>query len=162
MAREILSRLRASEKLRAHVAALARHHLRLGFLVHERPLSRRAIYRYLRECEPVEVDVTVLSVADRLATRGRHAEEAIANHLEVADTLVGEALAYRASGRPAPLVRGDDLARALGLRPGPDLGVVLGELEEARFAGEISTREDAVEHAREFLAGRGLDTTPTV
>jgi poly(A) polymerase len=162
MARDILSRLRASEKLRAHVAALARHHLHLGFLVHERPLSRRAIYRYLRESEPVEVDVTVLSVADRLATRGRRAEEAIANHLDVADPLLGEALAYRASGRPAPLVRGDELARALGVRPGPELGAALAELEEARFAGEISTREEAVDHAREFLAGRGLDTTPTV
>jgi poly(A) polymerase len=162
MARQILTRLRASEKLRAQVAALTRHHLRLGFLVHERPLSRRAIYRYLRECEPVEVDVTVLSVADRLATRGRHAEEAIATHLEVAGPLLGEALAFSTGGRPGPLVRGDELARALGVRPGPDLGVVLAELEEARFAGEISTREEAVEHARAFVAGRGLDTTPTV
>ena len=37
LSREILTRLRAGEKLKAHVAALARHHLRLGFLVHERP-----------------------------------------------------------------------------------------------------------------------------
>ena len=29
-----------SERLRAHVAALTRHHLRLGFLVHSRPLDR--------------------------------------------------------------------------------------------------------------------------
>ena len=48
LAREILARLRASERVRAHVAALARNHLRLGFLVHEAPLSRRALYRYLR------------------------------------------------------------------------------------------------------------------
>ena len=31
----------------------------------------RVEYRYLKACEPVEVDVTLLSVADRLATRGR-------------------------------------------------------------------------------------------
>jgi len=66
----VLARLRASERLSEHVAALARYHLRLGFLVHEMPLSRRAIYRYLRESTPVQVDVTVLSIADRLATRG--------------------------------------------------------------------------------------------
>ena len=35
LARAMLGRLRASERLRAHVAALVRHHLRLGFLVHE-------------------------------------------------------------------------------------------------------------------------------
>ena len=71
MAAAVLTRLRASERLREHVAALTRHHLRLGFLVHEMPLGRRTIYRYLRACEPVQVDVTLLSVADRLATRGR-------------------------------------------------------------------------------------------
>ncbi len=52
MSRAILARLRASERLRAHVAALARHHLRLGFLVHERPLSRRAVHRYLVDLRP--------------------------------------------------------------------------------------------------------------
>ena len=46
LAREVLGRLRASERLRAHVAALVRHHLRLGFLVHEpQPLARRTRVR---------------------------------------------------------------------------------------------------------------------
>jgi len=152
LARAALARLRASERLRAHVGALVRNHLRLGFLVHERPLSRRAIYRYLRACEPVEVDVTVLTVADRLATRGRKAEEAIAKHLELARELVGEGLEWRAGGRGAPLVRGDELAAELALEPGPRLGALLAELEEARFAGEIATRSDAVARARALLA----------
>jgi hypothetical protein len=46
--------------------------------------------------------------------------------------------------------------------PGPELGRALDELEAARFAGEIATREEAIAHARAFLAGSGLDTTPTV
>ena len=150
---EVLGRLRASDKLAEYVAALTRSHLRLGFLVHEVPLSRRAVYRYLRTCEPVEVDVTVLSVADRLATRGRGADRAIARHLSLAREMVGEALAWRAR-RPRPPVRGDELAEAVGLTPGPELGRVLGELEEASFAGEISTREQAIERARELLDGR--------
>ena len=54
--------------------AVTRHHLVLGFLVHERPLDRRAVYRYLTRTEPVEVEVTLLSCADRLATRGKNAE----------------------------------------------------------------------------------------
>ncbi len=79
LARAVLARLRASERLRAHVAALVRHHLRLGFLVHEpQPLARRTVFAYLRACAPVEVDVTLLSVADRLATRGDRAQEAVA------------------------------------------------------------------------------------
>jgi poly(A) polymerase len=153
LASAVLTRLRASERLREHVAALTRHHLRLGFLVHEVPLERRAIYSYLRTCEPVEVDVTLLSVADRLATRGKVAERAIARHLELARQLLGEALAWRAH-RPRPPLRGDELARAVGLRPGRQLGEILRELEVASFAGEIASREEAIERARE-LAGRG-------
>ncbi len=155
LSRAILARLRASERLRAHVAALARHHLRLGFLVRERPLPRRVEYRYLKACQPVEVDVTLLSVADRLATRGRRSEEAIARHLQLARELLGPALAWRAQGPPRPLVRGDELAGALGIAPGPRLGTLLAELEEAAYAGEIATREQAIAYAGRLLESEG-------
>lgn len=150
----ILGRLRASERLTSYVQGLTRQHLRLGFLVHEMPLDRRAIYRYLSACEPVEVEVTVLSVADRLATQGRGAERASARHLELARQLIGEALQWRAA-RPRPPVRGDRLARAIGLRPGPQLGQLLSELEEAAFAGELEGEEQAVQRARELLTRPG-------
>jgi putative nucleotidyltransferase with HDIG domain len=149
LARSVLERLRTSERLRAHVAALTRHHLRLGFLVHRRPLSRRDVYAYLSACEPVEVDVTLLSVADRLATRGRKAEESIAAHLDLVRELLPYALDWReAGGAPAPLVRGDELARELGIAPGPELGRLLSGLREAQYAGEVTTRDDALELAR--------------
>ncbi len=156
LAREVLGRLRASQRLREHVAALTLHHLRAGFLVHRRPLSPRDVHAYLRACEPVEVDVTVLSVADRLATRGDRADEAIANHLQIARELLGEALRWRADGPPPPLLRGDELAAELGLRPGPEIGRLLRELEAAQFAREIGSREDAVALARR-LAGEAAD-----
>jgi putative nucleotidyltransferase with HDIG domain len=151
LAREILTRLRASERLKAHVAALTRHHLRLGFLVHETPLSRRALYRYLKSTEPVEVDVTLLSVADRLATRGRKAQESIAKHLDLAREVLPEALHWRAQGRRGALVRGDELAAALDIESGPELGRLLAEIDEARFAGELATPDEAVAFAARRL-----------
>ena len=153
--REILGRMRASEKLRAHVAALARHHLRLGFLVHERPLTRRAVYRYLRACEPVEVDVTLLSVADRLATRGDRAQESIDRHLELARELIGDALRWHRDGPGRAPVRGDRLVRELGMAEGPQLGRLLDELAEASYAGEFSGPDQAIDHARAWLAAQG-------
>jgi poly(A) polymerase len=150
VARTVLRRLRASERLTAHVAALCLHHLRLGFLVHERPLDRRAIWRYLRATEPQAPDVTLFTVADRLATRGKNAEPAIRAHIELAREVLGPALARRAEGARAPLLRGDELAHELGLRPGPELGELLAQLEEDRFAGEIATRDDALRRAREL------------
>ena len=150
LAAEVLTRLRASDRLRDHVAALTRHHLRLGFLVHDVPLDRRAIYRYMRACEPVQVDVTLLSAADRLATRGRGSDEAIRRHLGLAREMLGDALAWRRA-RPRPPLRGDELSRAVGLRPGRELGQILQELEEASFANEITSREEAIERARELI-----------
>jgi putative nucleotidyltransferase with HDIG domain len=149
LAREVLTRLRTSERLRAHVAALVRNHLRLGFLVHEpQPLSRRTVFAYMSACSPVEVDVTLLSVADRLATRGDRAQEAIAAHLAVAEGMLEDALRWRAQGPPAPLLRGDELARELAIPAGPRLGALLEQLAEAQFAGEVATREQALAYAR--------------
>jgi poly(A) polymerase len=149
LARTVLGRLRASERLRAHVAALVRNHLRLGFLVHEpQPLAPRTVYTYLRACDPVEVDVTLLSVADRLATRGDDAQRAIDAHLTLARGMLRDALRWRAEGPPRPLVRGDELAAELEIAAGPRVGELLGELAEEQYAGEIATREQALVFAR--------------
>lgn len=150
----ILTRLRASERLIQHTAALTRHHLRLGFLVHERPLLPRTIYRYLETCEPVEVDVTVLSVADRLATLGRNAERAVTLHLDLAREMLGDALQWRRN-RPRPPIAGDRLARELEIRPGPRLGRLLAELTAAAYAGEVDTEASVLEYARAWVAADG-------
>ncbi len=152
LARAVLQRLRASERLCAHVAALVRHHLRLGFLVHEpQPLSRTTVYGYLRASAPVEVDVTLLSIADRLATRGDRADESIEAHLRVAEGLLADALRWRAEGPAAPLLRGDELTVQLGIAPGPGLGALLEKLAEAQYAGELASAEQALSYARELM-----------
>ncbi len=161
LARSVLSRLRTSERLRAHVAALARHHLRLGFLVHEpQPLARRTVFEYLSACEPVEVDVTLLSVADRLATRGERSGTAIERHLALARSMLGDALRWREQGPPQALWRGDRLAGELGIPLGPRVGEILQELARARYAGEIQTSAQALEHARGWV-GLGGSAHPS-
>jgi poly(A) polymerase len=144
----ICRRLRTSERLREFLGAIARNHLVLGFLVHERPLDRGAIYRYLRRCEPVEVEVTILSCADRLATRGKNADRAIELHLDLARELMAAALEWRTTGPPKPAVRGNVLARELDMRPGPELGALMAELAQARYTGEATTADEAVALAR--------------
>jgi len=152
IARAILARLRAAERMRAHVAALTRNHLRLGFLVARAPLERRELYRYLDACEPVWADVTLLSVADRVATRGARSEEAIERHLQLARSVIGEALRWQRDGRPPALLRGDELAAALGLTPGPRLGELLAAIEEEAFVGELRGPDDAIAFAAARIA----------
>jgi poly(A) polymerase len=151
MIRGICRRLRTSERLARFLGALARHHLVLGFLVHERPLNHRQVYRYLRQTSPVQVEVTLLSCADRLATRGRNAERATTAHLELARELMDAALDWREQGPPRLPVRGDALAAELGIAPGPELGRLISALEEAVYAGGVRTRTDAIELARDLM-----------
>ncbi len=148
MVRAVCRRLRTSERLSRFLEAVTRHHLVLGFLVHDRPLDRRGVYRYLKRTSPVEVEVTLLSCADRLATRGKNAERAIDAHLELAHELMPAALDWRRNGPPRPPLRGDELAEELGIDLGPELGRLLAELEEAAYAGEVTDRAQAVELAR--------------
>jgi poly(A) polymerase len=153
LARSVLGRLRASERLRAHVAALVRHHLCLGFLVHEpQPLARRTVFAYLRVTAPVEADVTLLSIADRLATRGASSAKSIDAHLRLARPLLADALRWRTEGPPRALWRGDELAAELGIATGPAIGALLEELAAAQYSGEVSTRAQALAHARAWRA----------
>jgi putative nucleotidyltransferase with HDIG domain len=143
--RSVCERLRASRRLAAYIESLTLNHLRLGFLVHERPLPRRRVYEYLKATEPESVDVTLLTVADRLATQGeRTRPQAIDAHLELAREMIAEALAWRRDGPPEPPIRGDELAAELGIEPGPELGRLMAEIEAAQFAGEVVTREEAL------------------
>jgi putative nucleotidyltransferase with HDIG domain len=148
---EICRRLRASGRLTRHLQALTRHHLRLGFMVHEAPLAPRRVHEYLRATEPVAADVTLLTVADRLSARGSGpfaTEEAIEAHLSLAREMLAAALDWRRDGPPAPLLRGDELAAELGIAHGPELGDLMAELEAAQYAGEVADREGAIEHLR--------------
>jgi poly(A) polymerase len=157
LARAVLGRLHASERLRAHVAALVRHHLRAGFLVHEpQPLSRRTVFAYMRACAPVEVDVTLLSVADRLATRGDRAHESTEAHLRVIEGLLADSLRWRAEGPPRPPVRGDELAAKLAIPVGPQIGKLLLAIAEGQYAGEISTSAQALDYARALLESQSI------
>ena len=119
------ARLHTSRALRRHLQGLTLHHLRLGFMVHERPLGGRRVHEYLRATEPVSADVTLLTVADRLAARGEGpvaSGEMVEAHLELAREMLGAALDWHRSGPPKPLVSGDELCAELGIEPGPQIG----------------------------------------
>ena len=132
--------------------ALTLHHLRLGFLVHERPLSRRAVYDYLRRTEPVAADVTLLTVADRLAARGggpTASPEMIEAHLELAREMLAAALAWHRDGPPrAADPRRRAGAPSSGSSRGRSSGGCSRELEAAAFTGEVAARDEAIAVAR--------------
>ncbi|HWQ29143.1 MAG TPA: hypothetical protein VNN12_08980, partial [Dehalococcoidia bacterium] len=60
--------------------------------------------------------------------------------------------------RPPRLVSGHDVMAALGIGPGPEVGRLLRAVEEARDAGEVTTREEALALVRRLAAGSANQT----
>ena len=112
----------------------------------------------------MEVDVTLLSVADRLATRGRKSEEAIERHVDLAREVL-PAVAGLARRRRAPRAaaarRRARTARSASTR-GPSWAACCARCREAQYAGEVTTSDEAVELAQR-AAQRVLSrsTTPS-
>ena len=142
----------ARRAVSGYVAGLTAGHLRLGFMVHRQPLDDREVHGYLRAAHPWAVDLTILTVADRLATRGRKAGEAIdrapapgVEHAR-ARRLLG------AGGPAAAAARRCRAAEALGIEQGPELGRLIAELEADAYAGDLVDRDAAIGRARELMA----------
>jgi poly(A) polymerase/tRNA nucleotidyltransferase (CCA-adding enzyme) len=76
-------------------------------------------------------------------------------HLELAREVLPEAVTWHREGRPRSPIAGDELAAALGIQPGPQLGELLTEVEAGVFAGEVNSPDDAIAVARAALAEGG-------
>jgi tRNA nucleotidyltransferase/poly(A) polymerase len=140
MAAVVASRLRMSNRFAAYLGTLIRQHLRLGFLGREQPLTRRALARYRRDVSPWVFESVVVSLCDRLATRGEKTSlVSMARHYRVARcvwTEVGKA--------PVPQVLGGyEVMELLGLEPGVAVGQALDALDEEVEAGEVTTAAEA-------------------
>lgn len=145
MAAAILERLRYSSAMQKCVALLVREHLRLGFLVPEGELDARAVHRYRVATEPWAIASVVVSLADRWSTRGIRARQRwIRRHEQLAIEMT-QALTVPV---PAPLIRGDALAEAIGCEPGPTIGVLLAQIAEEQAAGTIANEAEAIAFAR--------------
>ncbi|MFM9044792.1 MAG: CCA tRNA nucleotidyltransferase [Solirubrobacterales bacterium] len=151
---DMFGRLRASRRLARHVADLTRHHLILGFMAAGEPPTPDQVYQYLKRTSPVSVDVTLLTVADRLAARGTGpvaSTEMVEAHLDLASKMVAEGLVWHETGPPRLPITGDELARQVGIEAGPELGQLIERLEGAVWTGEVESASDAVALAREMV-----------
>lgn len=155
MVRALCARLRSSRRLSDYLAAITRDHLVLGFMVRERPLPPRRVWDYLRRTGSEAVDTTLLTIADRLSAQGGGVpQEAIDGHLALAREMLAAAVAWERDGPAPPLLRGDEVAAATGIEPGPELGAAVCELEAAQYSGEVHDRDSAIAHLRAWRIDR--------
>ena len=154
MVADLCRELRTSGRFSDYLAALTRHHLVLGFMTHERPLRRRRIWEYLSVTGREALDVTLLTVADRLSAQGSGVpEQAIDAHLELSREMIAEIVELDREGPPEPLLDGRESAALLGAE-GERIGEAVRELAAAQFAGEVDDRAAAEAHLRDWSAAR--------
>jgi tRNA nucleotidyltransferase/poly(A) polymerase len=153
LASEWCARMKTSSVFRDTMALCVRHHLAVGFMVHRQPLSLRQIHRYIEATSGAEVELLVLSVADRLATDGpRTTPVQIERHLAVAREVARWVFALRDRGPTVPLLTGIELSGLLEREPGPWLSEAVAALREEQVVGVVSTRAQAQRFARRWAS----------
>jgi poly(A) polymerase len=152
----IMQRLRFSNREIKMAQKMIESHLRLWQMGGDQGLpSRRAIYRYFRDTADVSVDIMFLTLADFLATQGPNLDTAEwERHSRLMEYVLAQQEEDHTVVAPPKLIDGHDLMNEFALEPGPMIGEVLEAVREAQGAGEISTREEALELARQRLAQR--------
>jgi len=149
--RDIVEQLRLSQDEYSALKKMVFWHLRPGYLADNEVLTERAKFRYFRDTAEEAVSVLLLSLADQRATRGRlTTKESRLRHEKVCSGLIKEFFIRREQKEIVRLITGDDLIKILHLTPSPLFSKILGEVEEAQAAGEITTKKQALALARDI------------
>lgn len=114
-------------------------------------VSRRALMRIRRRFGSHAIGLMVLFLADLAASRGPARPPEAFTHAFRQVCVALEFLLASPEPPPRPLLNGTDLIHVLGIAPGPFLGALLARLRELQDTGEITTPEQAVTAARQFL-----------
>lgn len=155
MSAAVLERLRFSSREIRTVALLVQHHLRPGQMSNYGTPTDRAIYRFFRDTGEAGIDILFLSMADHLAARGPRLDpQEWRRHARFVDYVLARHCAPAGPARPPRLVDGHDLMNIFGFSPGPGLGAILETLREAQAAGEVSSREEALEYVKNLIEGK--------
>jgi poly(A) polymerase len=157
-AADIARRWRLSRRAGEVLWRLVGEHLRPMHLAQAGGVTRRARYRFYRALGAEARDLLLLALADAAAVRG---EPPLAVWTGTGGAIVRDLMRgadEEAAAASAPLLRGEDVMRAFGLAPGPEVGRLLERAREAQALGLVSTREQALEHLRR--SGDPLDSLP--
>ena len=153
MVKARLQALRFSNAEVDAVTIMVAQHMRPAQWRDSGPPTQKALFKFFRDLGPVAIDTLYLNLADHLGARG---PDLIRAHWEAHVAWTDQILAWHfdqvARSAPPRLVTGADVMQRFGLPPGRQVGVLLAEIEEARAAGAVVTKEQALALAARRLA----------
>lgn len=137
-------RLKWSRPVERFISNLVRWHLRPGALFHQGPPTERAVHRFYRTVSDDLPELILLALADFRATCGpglKEGRELLENQLR--ELLTGYVVFREGQKKNSRLLDGADVMQLLGIEPGPIVGEILDELEEAQGLREIVNKQQA-------------------
>jgi tRNA nucleotidyltransferase/poly(A) polymerase len=154
IAARITRRLKMSRRDAGYIDFIIRSHIRPLHLFTAQGSGRvtdRAKTRFFTRCGRHTPDLLLHCMAD-IEAKGT-GEQRNRQFVDFARHLLKEYLAaYLPRSSRRPLLNGRDLMGALGLSPSPLLGRLLRQIEEARLAGDLRTRAEALTLAEKLIA----------
>lgn len=151
-------RLKLSLKEISVLKNMVLYHLRPGQLVNRKP-SRRAKFRFFRDTQEEALSILLLALADRRAMQGVLSKRKCFLFLE--DEIVKMVIEFLKNKEqkinPPCLLNGHELMNFLHTHPGPIIGKILKEIEEAQAIKLIKTKEDARGLALQIYKGNSLE-----
>ena len=153
-----LTQLHMSARGVAAVCKMVEEHLRPATMQQGVELATaRAVYRYFRDLGDVAIDTLFLWMADHLAAKGPELDtDAWSVHARMVAHILELGAQPEATAQKERLVTGLDLMERFHLVPGPLIGNLLAQIEEAQAVGELATRDDAFVLASKVLEKDGI------
>jgi poly(A) polymerase len=148
LARNRLNALSFSNQAIRLASELVSGHMRPLYLASEKRLpTRRTVYRFFRAFPFAGLVIPLHAIADHMATYDGPGEEKDHHWLiSVIRTLYETYFtAYHETIAPNRLLTGQEIMEALGIPSGPEIGRLIRLLEEGQAAGEIKTRDEALD-----------------
>jgi len=153
IAGEIAARLALSGEESAYLKQLVANHMRPLLLARQGTVSPRARYRLFRELGNRLPDLLLLALSDLRAGIGNKPEKVGEKaYLDLCRELLGEYYHPTRISAPPRLLNGHQIMQILKIKPGPQVGEILKELEEQIALGRVRNKAEA----KRWVAGKGL------
>ena len=144
----IMERLRFSTQEMKRITALIENHMRI-FLISSSDATEKAVRRLIYKMGDLTPQLIALTLCDMYGSSGGEENPSTRQVVQNCDAIM--AAWHESKEEPLPrLLSGNDLLAA-GFEEGPLLGRCLDTVRDKQIAGEITSRDEALDFARGFL-----------
>ncbi len=152
VASEIMMRLRFSAREITVVESMVENHMRPNQMSNEGLPTRRAIYRFFRDTGECGIDILYLSLADHMAARGPGLDlTEWKRHTDLVRFVLQQRSEEEKLPYPVNIINGNDIMNEFNIPAGPEIGRLIEAVREARAAGEIATRDEAINYVKMLI-----------